>query len=264
MTSYRPLGFGVSGLLHLGLALLVLGPRAASGPVAETDVPLGLTLSMFVSEPVAAGESQPAQAPERPGAVPEPESEPEPEPERKPKPEPEPEPEPEPQPKADARPERPAPPQPSAIQRPDTAVAAPTAVVDASRRPVNTVTAEPDAHLAARPPSTAVPDSAQTDAAALGERQRYLAHVVASIRRKQHYPRRSRRRGEEGTVTVRFVIEHDGRITGVSIIDSSGHSRLDQAAIETLRRAAPFEPIPPAMNRQRWPLSVPIAYSLRG
>jgi hypothetical protein len=34
--------------------------------------------------------------------------------------------------------------------------------------------------------------------------------------------------------------------------------------LKTLRRVTPFRPIPEALDRDNWPISVPIAFSLRG
>ncbi|MGB5569918.1 MAG: TonB family protein, partial [Sedimenticolaceae bacterium] len=96
------------------------------------------------------------------------------------------------------------------------------------------------------------------------KRQHYLAALAARINRSKYYPRASRRRGEEGTVVVSFVIQRDGELTDFVVTESSGHERLDTAALKTLRRVTPFEPIPDVIGRDQWPISVPIAYSLGG
>lgn len=50
------------------------------------------------------------------------------------------------------------------------------------------------------------------------------------------YPTLSRRLGEEGTVLLRLFVKEDGTVGEVELRRSSGFSRLDQAAIETVRR----------------------------
>ncbi|VVE47075.1 energy transducer TonB [Pandoraea terrigena] len=58
------------------------------------------------------------------------------------------------------------------------------------------------------------------------------------------YPTQSRRLGEEGVVTVRMVINTQGRVSGADIVKSSGYPRLDKAAIESaykMRCAAPMK-----------------------
>jgi len=92
----------------------------------------------------------------------------------------------------------------------------------------------------------------------------YLAALAARINRSKFYPRASRRLGEEGMVVVSFVIQRNGELTDLNVVESSGHRRLDEAALETLQRVSPFDKIPEAIDREQWPISVPIAFSLRG
>lgn len=55
------------------------------------------------------------------------------------------------------------------------------------------------------------------------------------------YPFLSRRRGEEGQVTVAVEVLADGRAGALRIVSSSGHARLDEAAVRALRETR-FEP----------------------
>jgi protein TonB len=48
-----------------------------------------------------------------------------------------------------------------------------------------------------------------------------------------------------GSATVAFSIGPAGGLQGVQIVRSSGKPALDQAAIATVRSAAPFPPPPP-------------------
>jgi len=96
------------------------------------------------------------------------------------------------------------------------------------------------------------------------QRQHYLAALAASIDRRKYYPRVSRRRGEEGRVVVSFVIRKTGELTDLTVTESSGSRRLDEAALKTLRRISPFQPIPEALARDAWPITVPIAFHLNG
>lgn len=53
--------------------------------------------------------------------------------------------------------------------------------------------------------------------------------------RPPRYPVDSRRKREQGTVVVRLLIGTDGRVQQISIAQSSGFARLDQAAIQAIR-----------------------------
>lgn len=92
---------------------------------------------------------------------------------------------------------------------------------------------------------------------------RYLREVQRAIANQRRYPALARRRGDTGTVVVSFVVERSGRITGVGIAKGSGSATLDSAALDTLKRLRRFKPIPEAIARNRWPMRVPIRFSLR-
>ncbi|MBI5522258.1 MAG: TonB family protein [Desulfarculus sp.] len=74
----------------------------------------------------------------------------------------------------------------------------------------------------------------------------YHRAVWQRIEARKTYPLLARKRHWEGRVTVDFVIGPGGRLLESRIGASSGYDELDQAAIEAVRRAAPF-PAPPAM-----------------
>jgi len=51
------------------------------------------------------------------------------------------------------------------------------------------------------------------------------------------YPRKSRRLGEEGIVTVKATIDLQGRVINTVILSSSGFERLDNAAVNAVNKA---------------------------
>ena len=55
------------------------------------------------------------------------------------------------------------------------------------------------------------------------------------------YPPASQNDGDEGTVTLRFIVQRDGSVSDIRIARSSGYRRLDAAAVRSLRRAK-FQP----------------------
>ncbi|HMQ17649.1 MAG TPA: energy transducer TonB, partial [Sphingopyxis sp.] len=50
------------------------------------------------------------------------------------------------------------------------------------------------------------------------------------------YPLESRRRREEGRVLLRVLVGTDGRVARISVAQSSGHRRLDEAALAAVRK----------------------------
>ena len=76
------------------------------------------------------------------------------------------------------------------------------------------------------------------------------------------YPARSRRAGEQGTATVRVLVDITGRPSQVSLQSSSGHSALDEAAISAVR-AAQFRPYSEGGLAQAVWVLVPIRFVLQ-
>jgi protein TonB len=88
--------------------------------------------------------------------------------------------------------------------------------------------------------------------------RRNYTYIQRRIRDRLVYPAPARRAGIQGVTEIAFTIHEDGRVSTVTIQKSSGHTVLDEAAIETVLAAAPF-PRPPAPAR----LAIPISFRLR-
>lgn len=63
-----------------------------------------------------------------------------------------------------------------------------------------------------------------------------------------NYPEEARRRGLHGDVLLTVVLNLDGSIKKIDLIQSSGHKLLDDAAERIVRLAAPFPPVPNTGN----------------
>jgi periplasmic protein TonB len=88
--------------------------------------------------------------------------------------------------------------------------------------------------------------------AVLEFRETLLRHIA----RYQKYPSAAERLKLRGTVRTVFSVGRNGRLLGVWVKTSSGETILDQAAIETIRRAQPLPAIPAALPD---PLKIEIA-----
>lgn len=69
-----------------------------------------------------------------------------------------------------------------------------------------------------------------------------LASVREGIARVLTYPPRAKRFGWAGRVVVAFTLLAHGAIRDLRIIERSQFELLDEAALEAVRRAAPFHP----------------------
>jgi periplasmic protein TonB len=77
---------------------------------------------------------------------------------------------------------------------------------------------------------------------------------------KPLYPLSSRRLGEEGVVELKALVLEDGRVGDVALVQSSGYARLDESALQAVRRWRYMLPAGARMSRQ-W-LLVPIDFNL--
>ncbi|MCA3344865.1 MAG: energy transducer TonB [Roseomonas sp.] len=57
----------------------------------------------------------------------------------------------------------------------------------------------------------------------------------AARNRRPNYPEASRRRGEQGVVRVELLVDPNGRVVDVRVLESSGFSALDAAAVQAVR-----------------------------
>lgn len=89
--------------------------------------------------------------------------------------------------------------------------------------------------------------------------RRYQALVRGRIQAQVAYPDRAKSAGYEGTVKMRVVIDARGELTGATVKVSSGFADLDDAALDAVRRAAPFAE-PPGASQMRF--IVPIVFRL--
>lgn len=83
----------------------------------------------------------------------------------------------------------------------------------------------------------------------------YPGAVTSKLRRALR--RQGRLRGE---VVVSFVVASNGSVTGLGVGRSSGNPAVDKAGVDTVRRAAPFPPIPADAGRSVWAFSLPLAF----
>lgn len=80
----------------------------------------------------------------------------------------------------------------------------------------------------------------------------YVRNWVDKITRvgNSNYPREARTQGIYGDLRLLVSLHKDGTVKKVSILESSGSSVLDDAAIRIIRLAAPFAPFPDDMREK--------------
>lgn len=79
----------------------------------------------------------------------------------------------------------------------------------------------------------------------------------------KRYPASARLNGWEGRVVVQAVIQMDGHLTNVSVLQSSGYEVLDEAAMDAIRLACPLPLKHKLFGRAAVVVQVPISYKLK-
>ena len=78
----------------------------------------------------------------------------------------------------------------------------------------------------------------------------YPGKIARKIKRTRH-----RRAKEKGKVVVSFTISSTGGLARISISRSSGSKAVDQAALDHIRRSAPF-PAPPQGAKRKYAIPI--------
>ena len=217
--------------LHLGLFLWALYWRPQAMPL---EVPPAAMLIEL--EPLAAA---PKPAPPPPPQIQQEEPEPQPKLVEAP------------QPKLAIAPPKPKP-------RPPQPVAPKPQAKPADNPPQET----PPAPIAAAKDKPAAPQQTAVSAPSKAKTS-WQSKLLSHLSRYNRYPEDARRRGFEGTVRLRFVLDGQGKVLSYSLAGRSGSASLDRATLEMIRRAQPL-PAPPAEMLQNGQLEIvaPFVYSL--
>jgi protein TonB len=124
------------------------------------------------------------------------------------------------------------PPEPTPTKTPPPQTPLPTfvppAVTAAVSAPPNAIAAVSPAPAPAETTPSAAPAASPAPVARAPVRT--AAGVNMAQCQKPEYPSASRRMEEEGTVTLRFLVDTDGKVIQAEIEKSSGYKRLDEAA----------------------------------
>jgi TonB family protein len=88
------------------------------------------------------------------------------------------------------------------------------------------------------------------------------SELVATLSRNKRYPTEALTNKEQGVVIVSFTVDRSGKLLNSRINQTSGSDALDQAAIDLLKRAQPFPPLPSSYDKTQITLSLPIRFSL--
>ncbi len=111
--------------------------------------------------------------------------------------------------------------------------------------------------FAAKPRVPAVVEDLQ------GIEEGFAALVREKIVAAKSYPALARQREFEGRVLISFTLSKNGRVHDLAVKTSSGYETLDDAAIQAVKNAGPFPPIPEKLGRETIAFKLPLSFTLR-
>lgn len=91
------------------------------------------------------------------------------------------------------------------------------------------------------------------------DKRAYLGKLQSQLEGKKVQPHSPLK----GTVVVRFTLDPSGAIVSREVAESSGSKVLDDAALASIDRAAPFPPMPESISDATMVVSVPFKFSVR-
>jgi len=88
---------------------------------------------------------------------------------------------------------------------------------------------------------------------------RWLKIKVESVLR---YPELAAISGYQGTLFIKFDIQKDGSLGALELLKSSGYKILDDEALRSIRESAPFQPLPPEWDMDRYSIRAAVIFYL--
>jgi periplasmic protein TonB len=113
------------------------------------------------------------------------------------------------------------------------------------------------------PPSEEKQATAPPQANAPRAIARWESTLAAHLERFKHYPDKARARGDQGTATVAFTIDQDGRLVTSRIVQSSGSEMLDDETLAMLVRAQPLPKPPDNVLDSELSFIVPVKFNIK-
>ena len=89
-----------------------------------------------------------------------------------------------------------------------------------------------------------------------------LHQLIVNVTKK-NYPKRAKRRHQQGRVSVSFTVSHSGTITNIKVFKSSSTAALDKAAIKAIQKVSRKLRFLKGMPKKSLNLKITVAYVLK-
>lgn len=91
----------------------------------------------------------------------------------------------------------------------------------------------------------------------------YVADVLVRLQRALVYPAKARPGHLQGHLVIQFAVTRSGEVIDLAVVQSSGRAMFDQAALDMVRHAAPFPPLPADYDGETMPFTTPVRFVVR-
>ncbi len=93
--------------------------------------------------------------------------------------------------------------------------------------------------------------------------QSYSTGIQRKIAARKKYPRRAKRLGKQGRLTVRFTVLKSGEIKDLLLVAKTPFKELNEAGLNAVREAAPFTSLPEEIEQEYLVLELPFKFELK-
>jgi TonB family protein len=107
-----------------------------------------------------------------------------------------------------------------------------------------------------------VPETGIKKADQKKEMDNFLAKILMRIEKAKYYPSVARKRGMTSTITCKFSIFPDGSVKDISLVKSSKYKLLNKAAVEAIKKGAPYPDFPSGFKKNVFISHVDIKFYL--
>lgn len=98
-------------------------------------------------------------------------------------------------------------------------------------------------------------DESDTETVSLDSQELKYASYFSSIKRQIElvwsYPEQAATKGLQGQLLLQFILDQSGTIADISLVRSSGHEILDNAALSAVKTASPYSPFPERIQKNK-------------
>ena len=91
----------------------------------------------------------------------------------------------------------------------------------------------------------------------------YSRGVQRKIAARKKYPRKAKREGKQGQVTVQFTVMKSGEIKDLLLVAGTSYAELNKAAMDAVKRAAPFPGLPEELGQDFLELVLPFNFTIK-